>query len=154
MIDRRHVLGLTAAGVVLLWSAEDAAACTIAVQDRTTFSDRRSRAAIAEFVALLNEAPTLSEGELIRRLDEMSVVLEDDWVDERVGDRAPGHVGRDYLFVKEFRLSGGKLDSRPIEVEETNLLRRLGNRATYQLATLSANRLRTVRRFPEWYLED
>ena len=185
-MDRRHFLGLSAMAAGMLWPAGDASACSIVATNRTPFSDRTSRAAIASWVQFLNEAGTLPDDDLIRRHGDLSVVLEDEWVDEVVGDREPGHIGRDYLFVKEFRLSGGRLDPRPIELEETNLLRRLGNRATYQftlkrysyhpadfegcngmfthdeyygfdriscLATLTANHLRTVRRFPEWYLE-
>lgn len=185
MIGRRQLLSMVGVGVGMLWTSRDAAACSIVPTSRTPFHDRRSRASIGKFVALLNEAATLSDEELMRRQDEMSVVLEDDWVDEQVGDRQTGAIGRDYLFVKQFRVSGGILDPRPIEVEDVNLIRRLGNRATYQftlkrysyhpadlegcnglfthdayygydrlscLATTSANRLQTVRRFPEWYL--
>ena len=187
MIGRRRFLGVVGVGASMIWAAEEAAACSIVATNVTPFSDRRSRAAIAEFVALLNEAATLPNEELMRRQDEMSVVIEDEWVDERVGDREPGHGGRDYLFVKEFRVSGGRLDPRPIEIEDINLIRRLGNKATYQftlkrysyhpadyegcnglfthdayygydrlscLATTYANRLQTVRRFPEWYLDN
>lgn len=132
MIGRRQFFGAAGVGVGLLWSARDAAACSIVAASRTPFSDRRSRQAITEFITLLNGAPTLSDDELIRRQDEMSIALEDEWVEERVGGRQPGHIGRNYLFVKEFRRSGGRLDPRPIQIDDINLIRRLGNRATYQ----------------------
>jgi len=132
MVRRRQVLALGGVGMALLYPNASATACSISPQNRTPFNDRRSRGAITDFVTLLNEAATLPEDEAIRRQDAMSVVLEDAWVEERVGDRERSHVGRDYLFVKEFRMAGGRLDTRPIEIEEINLIRRLGNRATYQ----------------------
>ena len=132
MVRRRQVLALGGVGIALLYPHASATACSISPQNRTPFNDRRSRGSIADFVQLLNEAATLPEEEAIRRRDEMGVVLEDAWVEERVGERDRSHAGRDYLFVREFRMAGGQLDTRPIEIEEINLIRRLGNRATYQ----------------------
>ncbi len=157
--------------------------------NRTPFSDRKCRRAIAEFVSLLNDAPSLTLEDVSQRLDDMGVSIEEDWVDEALDERRLSLTNGDqqYAFAREFRMSYGMLDPRPIELEDINLIRRVGNRATYQftlrrysyhaadlegcnglfahdeyyghersscLATLYANRLNTVRRFPEWYLEE
>ncbi|UIJ44784.1 hypothetical protein LZK98_17260 [Sphingomonas cannabina] len=187
MIRRRQFFGLTATGLGMLWSGSEAAACTLVAVNRAPFRDRMCRRALAEFVALLNDAPSLPVEDVLRRKDEIGVWIEEGWVDDRLGEeRSNKDADRQYTFVREFRLSAGILDPRPIEIDGINLVRRLGNRATYQftlkryayhpadpegcnglfvhdeyygddrlscLATFSANHLKTVRRFPEWYLE-
>jgi len=134
MIERRRFVGLAFAGLGMCWSASEARACSIAAVNRTPFSDRRCRQAIAEFVTLLNEAPSLSWDDASRRLDEMGVEIEEDWARELTWDRSMTNVDRQYAFVQEYRKSGGILDPKPVEIDELNLIRRLGNRATYQFS--------------------
>jgi hypothetical protein len=186
MNGRRQFFGVAAAGLGALWWGSEAAACSLTGTNRTPFDDRKSRAAIAGFVKLLNEAPSMPQREVTRLQEDLGFVIESEWVDEELGDRSPTDVERQTTFVREFRTSEGKLDPRPITIDGINLIRRLGNQATYQftlkrysyhpadpegcngmfvhdeyygynrtscLATLLANRLQTVRRFPEWYLE-
>ena len=185
MIRRRQLFGLTAAGASSLWLGSRAEACSISPSNRTPFSDRNCRRALAEFVRFLNEAPSLTDDALAARADELSVSLEWEWVAETLGDRSQA-ADSEYTFLREFRLSGGRLDPEPIKLVAINLIRRLGNKSTYQftlerfsyypadpegcnglfthdeyygvdrtayLATFSANYLKTIRRFPEWYLE-
>jgi hypothetical protein len=187
MIGRRQFFGLTAAGVAAMLPGTEAAACSLVATNRTPFNERANRRAIAHFVRLLNVAPGLPEEEVVRQSDDLAFSIEDEWVDETLGERSASDVERQSTFLREYRFAGGRLDPKPIELESTNLIRRLGNRATYQftlkrysyhpadpegcngmfvhdahygydriscLAALSANRLRHVRRFHEWYLED
>jgi len=49
-----------------------------------------------------------------------------------LGDRVPPSPNHPVQFYKEFRLSAGRPDPRPIRISELNLLRRVGTRAVYQ----------------------
>lgn len=131
MIGRREVLAAGAIGVALAFPAP-ANACSISVDRRERFSDRACRQAIEAWVDLLNQAPQMTLDQVSEAVDEMSVSLDSDMVWDALGERTATETGRDYLFYKEFRLSGGRLDTRPIRIDEVNLIRRLRNRATYQ----------------------
>ena len=186
MIGRREVLAAGAAGVALL-AAPAAEACSIVAQRFVRFSDRASRQALQEWVELLYVGPSMSAEAIADRVDDLNISIDEDMVWNVLGERTNTDTDRGYTFYKEFRLSGGRLDTRPIRIAETNLIRQLRNQATYQftlerysyhpadpegcngmfthdeywgvdrvsyLATLLNNRLRSVRPFPEWYLEE
>lgn len=132
MIERRQVL---AAGVVgaALFAAAPANACSIVASRRVPFSERECLTQLARWVAVLNDGPSLSTQELQERVDALSVDVDDDELLYRVlTDRARDPDHRSYTFYKEFRLSGGQADPRPILLAETNRIRRLRSRATYQ----------------------
>ena len=186
MIGRRELLAAGAVGAAL-FAAPAAQACSLTADVRRKFSDRACRAALEEWVGLLNRAPQMSAEAIAEQVDDLNMTIDDEMVWEVLGERTSTRTDRGYLFYKEFRLSGGRLDTRPIRIDEINLIRRLKNRATYQftierysyhpadpegcnglfthdeywgverdsyLATFWNNRLRTVRPFPEWYLEE
>lgn len=186
MIGRRELLAAGAVGAALL-AAPAAQACTLTGEVRRKFSDRACRAALEEWVELLNQGPQMSADAIAERVDDLNITIDDDMVGEALAETANTETGRDTRFYKEFRLSGGRLDTRPIRIDGINLIRQLKSRATYQftlerysyhpadpegcnglfthdeywgverdsyLATFWNNRLRTIRPFPEWYLEE
>jgi hypothetical protein len=184
MIERRQLFGLAAAGTGSLLFGAEVQACSIRAPDRTRFSDRACRAALTRFVTVLNEAHTMTDEAFSSEVDDLGVELEAEWVALALYPHGL-EPDRDKTFLRQFRVSSGKLDPRPIKLAEFNLIRRLGNRASYQftlerysyhpadtegcnglfvhdeyygvdrnayLATFTANRLQTIRPFPEWYL--
>ena len=186
MIGRREVLACGAAGVALAL-APSAEACSLVANPRRRFSDRACRAALQAWVDLLNRAPQMSIEQIEEVDDELSVEIDDELVDDVVSEEINSADERRQAFYKEFRLSGGRLDTRPIRIDEINLIRQLRSLATYQftlerysyhpadpegcdglfthdeywgldrvsyLATFTNNRMQSVRRFPEWYLEE
>lgn len=189
-IGRRELLaaGAAAVGVGLAGRAE---ACSIVADQRVPFDDAACRAALREFVRLLNEGPSLSREQIGERSDEMNLSIDDDMVDYALHGLTEQQRNQEtqsqYAFFERFRLSAGVADPRPIELQEVNRIRRLRNRASYQftlrrysyhpadwegcnglfthdeyygydrtayLATFWNNRLRSVKLFPEWYLEE
>ena len=124
---------LIAAGVVGLGlvAAAPVEACSLTAVRRRPYSDSECRRELQRFVNLLNAAPILSPEALSERAQELSVTLDETMVENAVGDEGSWDEQRD-RFYREFKISDGKPDPRPIRLREANLIRRLGNRAAYQ----------------------
>ena len=188
VVGRRALMLGALAGMGAIASGP-ADACSIVPDPNVPFRDEACRAALQAWVDLLNAGPDMPLERLNHLVDEMSVAItDDDMITFAVGERngTATETERNYLFYKNFRVSGGRSDPRPIRIAQVHLIRRLRNRATYQftlerysyhpadhegcnglfvhdeyygidrtsyLATFWLNRLRTVKPFPEWYLE-
>jgi hypothetical protein len=129
-IGRRELIGASILGLGLAASAP-AQACSLTAQRLSPYSDRECRRKLRLFVDLLNEGPQLSAEAISERAANLAVSLDNAMVEEAVGNQGTWQDQRE-RFYREFRLSGGKLDPRPIRLHEANLIRRLGNHATYQ----------------------
>ena len=131
MIGRRELLAAGAAGLVLALPAR-ADACSIVANPPERFSDRSCRRALRLWVELLNRAPSMSAEALSGEVEEISVSIDEEMIDSVASERINSTDERRYAFYRDFRMSGGKLDTRPIRIDEVNLIRQLGGRATYQ----------------------
>lgn len=141
MIARRELLAAGTAGAAL-FAAAPAHACSVAATRREPFSDRECLQSLRQWVNLLNAAPSMAENQLRGQVDDLSVSVNDDHLLFGVlAERVRDPDLRSYGFYREFRLSGGRLDPRPIRLAETNRIRRVGTRATYQF-TLERYRYR------------
>lgn len=183
MIVRREVLagGVLAAAFLVAPAAE---ACSLTGTRRVRFDDDACRQALHDWVDLLNSGPKMSDAALEVKVEALNVTLDDEMVDDHVGD---DHPDRRVAFYKQFRLSDERLDPRPIRISEIHLLRQLKNQAAYQfaldrysyhaadeegcnglfthgeyfgiersayLATFRNNEFDSLRTFPEWPLEE
>ena len=129
MIARREVIAAGALGLTLAF-APPADACSLTATRRVRFDDRACRRALQAWVDLLNRGPQMTLDEIETAADAMSVSLDDEMLD--FVERAEAETERVYRFYKEFRLAGGRLDPRPIGIDEMNLIRQLRNRAAFQ----------------------
>src|SRR3546814_1010192 len=82
----------------------------------------------------MNEAPSLPPGAVSDWVDSRAIEVEVEYpVSENVGGAL-----YNYLFFREYRISGGKLDPDPIRLKEINLIRNVKNHASFQF-TLTRN---------------
>ena len=130
-MERRAFLLAGAAGLGAL-AARPAEACSITADRNTPFDDRACRRALRGFVDLLNRGPQMSLEAIAREADGLSVTVDQEMIYETVAEADATETDKIYYFYKEFRLSDGKPDPRPMRVSEESLIRRLRNRATYQ----------------------
>jgi hypothetical protein len=129
-LARRELMGAAAIGLGLA-AFSPAAACSLTATRLAPFRDDQCRRGLQAFVDLLNAGPGLSAEALSDRASELGVSLDQAMVETLVGNQGTFYDQRD-RFYREFRLSDGKLDPRPIRLSEANLIRRYRNRATYQ----------------------
>src|SRR3546814_12034881 len=74
----------------------------------------------------MNEAPSLPPGAVSDWVDSRAIEVEVEYpVSENVGGAL-----YNYLFFREYRISGGKLDPDPIRLTELNLIRNVQNHAS------------------------
>ncbi|MBO9580602.1 MAG: hypothetical protein J7498_06890 [Sphingobium sp.] len=138
-MKRRELLGVGAVASVLLASSA-ANACTIlptvkAKALRLAECERQ----IHELVAFMNQAPGLSQDVVSEWVDRRNINV---YYEYPVSENVGGSL-YNYLFFREFRISGGKLDPDPIKIKEINLIRHLGGNSALQF-TLIRNQF-----FPE-----
>jgi hypothetical protein len=132
MIDRRALLIGAAAGMSAL-AAGEAEACSITLTiHNPPFDDRTCRQRIREWVALLERGPAMTDAAIEAAAEALKGWVDDDIVREVLGERLPPSPNRPVQFYKEFRLSAGRPDPRPIRISELRLLRRVAIRAVYQ----------------------
>jgi hypothetical protein len=131
MIDRRAVLIGAAAGMSAL-AGTSAEACSLTGTRNLPFDDQACRRRVRDWVALLDRAPAMTDAEIEAAAQAVDMGLDADIVTAVVGDLLPPSSERTVKFYREFRLSAGRPDTRPIRISELNLLRRVRNRAVYQ----------------------
>lgn len=131
MIDRRSLLVGAAAGMSAL-AAGEAEACSIVPVRNLPFEDRACRRRIRDWVALLEQGPAMTDAAIEAAAEALRGWVDHDIVLAVLGDRVPPSPNWPVQFYKEFRLSAGRPDPRPIRISELNLLRRAASRAVYQ----------------------
>lgn len=130
-IGRRALLVGAAAGMSAL-AATGAEACSIVAVRNLAFEDQACRRRIRDWVALLERGPTMTDAAIDAAAEALKGWVDDDIVRAVLGDRVPPSPNWPVQFYKEFRLSAGRPDTRPIRISELNLLRRVASRAVYQ----------------------
>jgi|GEM_PF-2763623 len=130
-MERREFLLAGAVGLGAL-AAPAAEACSLVAERNTPFSEQACLRELRRFVDLLNRGPEMSLEAIAKEADELPVTVDREMIYETVAEENETETDKAYFFYKEFRLSDGKLDPRPIRVGQANLIRRLRNRATYQ----------------------
>lgn len=124
MLDRRDILaaGLVGIGVSV---ASGASACSLTARKNVRFSDALCQRQIEQFVDLLNRASEMAEEDVQKAVEELSVSLEPDllWQGDKTID--------DVTFFRTYRVSSGKLDTKPIDLREVTLIRQRGQSASY-----------------------
>jgi hypothetical protein len=131
MIDRRALLVAAAAGMSAL-AAGSAEACSLTATRTVPFEDRACRQRIRDWAALLDRGPGMTDAAIEAAAEAIGGWVDSDIVVAVLGDRVPPSPNQPVQFYKEFRLSAGRPDSRPIRISEINLLRRVDRRAVYQ----------------------
>lgn len=128
MIGRRELLGIGAVGATLFASSA-AQACTIVPPPKIKpFRRNECEQQIHDLVAFMNEAPNLSAKAVSDWVDRRDIDVEFEYpLSENVGG-----VLYNYLFFREYKISGGKIDPNPIKLKEINLIRHVGNKAAFQ----------------------
>ena len=128
MIGRREMLAATAAGIGAIASASGADACTlIATRRAKPFRSSTCERQIRQIVDFANLAHAKTDEEVAAWAEKTGIDAQydgDDFDNNRV--------------LQTMRISDGKVDLKPIRILEINLLRQLGNRASYQF-TLRRN---------------
>lgn len=134
MIARRELLGIGAAGATLLASSATQACTIIPPAKAKPFRRAECEQQIHDLVAFMNKAPGLPPDAVSDWVDARAIEVEFEYpVSENVGG-----VLYNYLFFREYGMSGGKLDPDPIRIKEISLIRNVGNRASFQF-TLTRN---------------
>ncbi|MBJ7527516.1 MAG: hypothetical protein JHD10_09815 [Sphingomonadaceae bacterium] len=123
---RRSLLaaGMTLAAVV----GTKASACSLTVPERPRrFNDAVCRRQIDELVSIFNRAPSMTEEAVDTWLEERNVEFDDDllWSDSEQAQLGPAD------FIRNFKMSGGQLDTKPIRLTEVSLIKNRGNLASY-----------------------
>jgi hypothetical protein len=95
------------------------------------FNDRTCQQQLQQFVKLLNDGPSMEPEAITAQVEEWGISIGDDALWDTLAEEA-NNVGRNYQFFKKYKISGGKIDSKPILLRDVNLIRQLKNRATYQ----------------------
>jgi hypothetical protein len=130
-IGRRELIAAGVAGLGLA-AAAPADACSFSATRLVRFSDPECRRQLEQFVALLNEGPQLSDEAIADRTSALGVNVDGAMIDNHIESQAGTRTEADTLFFKQFRLSAGRPDPRPIRLAEARLLHRVGKQAVYQ----------------------
>jgi hypothetical protein len=130
-IGRRAVLVGGALGLGAL-AATSAEACSLVPVRNLPFQDEACRRRIRDWVALLERGPAMTDAAIEAAAEALHGWVDHDIVSVVLGDRVPPSPNWPVQFYKEFRLSAGRPDPRPIRISELNLLRRVGSRGVYQ----------------------
>ncbi|MBE1525617.1 hypothetical protein GGC65_000073 [Sphingopyxis sp. OAS728] len=134
VIGRRELLWMGAAGATLFASPATQACTIIPPEKAKPFRRGECERQIHDLIAFMNEAPSLSSDAVSEWVDARDVDVEFEYpVSENVGGGL-----YNYLFFREYRISGGKLDPDPIKIKEINLIRNVKNHASFQF-TLTRN---------------
>lgn len=134
MIGRRALLGIGATGAALFASSATQACTIIPAPKAKPFRRGMCEQQIHDLIAFMNKAPSLSPDAVSDWVDARAIEVEFEYpVSENVGG-----VLYNYLFFREYRISGGKLDPDPIKLKEINLIRNVKSHASFQF-TLTRN---------------
>ena len=124
-LGRRAIL---VAGLTLATAAAEtpASACTLIPRVRPKrFDDVACRLQINELVELLDRAHSVDEAAIDVWLKNRGVAIDDALIDSEMGYRNAAE------FVKNYKMSGGKLDTKPIQVIDITLVKKRQNQAAY-----------------------
>src|SRR3546814_417462 len=134
VMGRRELMSIGAVGATLFVSSATKA-CTVLPTARVKpFRRAECEQQIHDLIAFMNEAPSLPPGAVSDWVDSRAIEVEVEYpVSENVGGAL-----YNYLFFREYRISGGKLDPDPIRLKEINLIRNVKNHASFQF-TLTRN---------------
>jgi len=129
VIARRALLALAVgAGTLAIRGAE---ACSLVVRRDLRFSDAACRRSLADWLRLLNEGRLLTEDQLTRRADALSVDVDQEALWSIIGDDAT-KVDRSYAFYRRYTSVAGKADRAPARLVEVNFLKGVHGQAIYQ----------------------
>jgi hypothetical protein len=128
VIGRRELFGSAIAGVALITASEARACIIVPTPKAKPFRSSQCERQIYEIVDFMNLAPGLSMSEIEKWVDDRDIDVAYEYpVSQNVGG-----VLYNYMFFKEYKMSGGKLDAKPIRVAEINLVRQTKNQAAFQ----------------------
>lgn len=123
---RRALLNaaITLAAACATESATSACSLSAPVRPKR-FDDFACRKQIVELVDMLNRGVVIEEAEIDAWLEERPIVFDEDllWSGEETMSPA--------AFIKNFKISDGKLDSKPIRISELSLIKNRRNFAAY-----------------------
>ena len=127
---RRTILLAGAALVAGSAGAGPVSACSLAGTPRSRpFRREACERELRELVRILNEAPSMSAEAVEAWYEQREFEVDDDllWTGADGNMEVPA-------FLRTYRLSGGKLDSKPIRLAELELVRQRGSRAAFAFA--------------------
>jgi len=124
-IGRRALL---AAAMAATLAPGRARACEISATRRSPYREDECLRAIEELVRMLNAAPSMPEAAVEAWYADRQFSVDDELLSD-AGERADA-----VQFLRTYRLSDGKLDSRPIRLAELERVRRRDNRAAFAFA--------------------
>ena len=127
---RRAILVAGAALLAAAGGAGRAAACSLTASRRPRpFRRGECERAVEALVRMLNEAHSIPEEAVEKWYSERRFEIENDLL-------TPDAEGltHEVDFIRDYRMSGGKLDSKPIRLVELELVRQRGNRAAFAFA--------------------
>lgn len=133
-LGRRELFAAGMLGLGLAVSAP-AQACSLAPKPRAEpFSERRCRQELEELVAFLNRAHAMSMRDIALWVEPRGISIDADlaWFDD--GGTSQDHQ---YKWFQQYRINGGKVDSRPVRILDMNLIRSLGRQTAYQFTLRS-----------------
>jgi hypothetical protein len=123
---RRAILLVAAALVAAASGAGPAGACSLTGTRSRPFRRRACEDELEELVRILNEAPSMSAEAVEAWYEERQFEVDDEMLWQEEGERV--EVAD---FLRTYRLSDGKLDSKPIRLVELELVRQRKNRAAF-----------------------
>ena len=129
-LSRRTLLA--GAGLAAALAASPSEACTLVPRLKPVgFSDAASRRSLRRLVQLINDAPTVSDAEVVARAGNLRIRLDDSVSDPILNfpKTSPVEV---LDVVRAWSMSAGKRDHSPLSIREMNLLKRGGGIALYQ----------------------
>jgi hypothetical protein len=123
---RRSLLaaGMTLAAVV----GTKASACSLTVPERPRrFNDAVCRRQIDELVSIFNRAPSMTKEDVGNWFEKRNINFDEYllWSDSEQEQLSPAD------FIRNFKMSGGQLDTKPIRLTEVSLIKNRGNLASY-----------------------
>jgi hypothetical protein len=121
-IGRRALLATALAATLVTGKAR---ACEITATRRAPYREDECVRAIEELVRMLNEAPSMPEAAVEAWYADRQFSVDDQLLVDADSDNEP------VQFLRTYRLSDGKLDSRPIRLAELERVRQRGNRAAF-----------------------
>lgn len=123
---RRTILLAGAALFATSAGAGQAGACSLTATRARPFRRAECERQIEELVRMLNEAPSMPAGKVEAWYEERQFEVDDEmlWSEANVTVEVPA-------FLRSYRLSAGKLDSKPIRLTELQLVRQRKSQAAF-----------------------
>ena len=127
---RRAILVAGAALVVAAGGASRAGACSLSASRRPrAFRRGECERELEALVRMLNEGPSMPREAVEQWYTERGFEIEYDLL-----PRDAEGLTSEVDFLRDYRMSGGRLDSNPIRLVELELVRQRGNRAAFAFA--------------------